>query len=368
MAEPTPTKMRVGVLFGGRSSEHAISLRSAASVVRAMDPDRYDVELLAIDEEGRWWHAGDGARIRGGEDLEATGTPIAFLCDPSRAGWVRLDGAPLENVVGVDVVFPVLHGPYGEDGTVQGLLELAGVPYVGSGVVASAVGMDKALARAVFRDAGLPLTRDAVVPRATWEEDRDGVCAVVVESLTFPLFVKPANLGSSVGISRIASPEELGRAMDLAATFDRKIVVEEAVRNPREFEVAVLGNNEPEPSVVGEIRPSGEFYDYESKYHDDTSELLIPAPIPEKAADHMRRMAVEAFRRVDCAGLARVDFLASDEEIYINEINTMPGFTSISMYPQLWEASGLGYGVLVDALIAFGLERHEDRKRNAIRP
>ena len=354
-------KLRVGVLFGGRSGEHEISLRSANSILKAIDRRKYDVVPIAIDKTGRWLGAGSAMALLAGDStlqLEAS-TEI----DPSAAAS------------SIDVVFPVLHGTFGEDGTIQGLLELLDVAYVGSGVLGSAAGMDKDAMKKLFRAAGLPQTPHLTFLRGEWRADPRRVQRAVEKALRYPLFVKPANLGSSVGISKVHSRAELAAALDLAASFDRKLVVEEGVggpgAKPRELEVAVLGNDSPEASVVGEIVPAKEFYDYEAKYQlagPDESVAHIPAKLPAAQSKRIRAMAIEAFRACDCAGLARVDFLLDPGPgagIYLNEINTMPGFTSISMYPKLWAASGLGYPELIDRLIVLAQERHQDKRNTA---
>ena len=296
---------------------------------------------------------------------------VHLLARPDADTIVAIERAPGDEGRGLmtgltlDVVFPVLHGPYGEDGTIQGLLELANVPYVGAGVLASAVGMDKAMAKAVFAAHGLPIPDYVALTRRAWAADRAGWEARAIERLGLPLFVKPANLGSSVGISKVKAAGDLGAAVDLAAEFDRKIVIEAAVADAREIECAVLGNDEPEASVPGEVRPSREFYDYEAKYLDEGSELLIPAPLPPAQADQVRRLAIAAFRAIDGAGLARVDFLLARATgtLYLNEINTLPGFTTISMYAKLWAASGVDYPALLDRLIALAIERHRDKQQ-----
>ncbi len=357
-------KLRVGVLFGGRSGEHEISLLSAASILKAIDRKRYDVVPIAIDKAGRWLGAGAAtALLAGHSTLQIEASTEAQAIDPSVA------------TSAIDVVFPVLHGTFGEDGTIQGLLELANVAYVGSGVLGSAAGMDKDAMKKLFLAAGLPQTPHVAVLRSEWRADPRRTQRAIEKALVYPLFVKPANLGSSVGISKVHDRSELAAAMDLAASFDRKLVVEQGVggpgAKPRELEVAVLGNDCPEASVVGEIVPAKEFYDYEAKYQlsgPDESVAHIPAKLSAAQAKRIRDMALEAFRACDCAGLARVDFLMEpgpNPGIFLNEINTMPGFTSISMYPKLWQASGLGYPALIDRLIELARERHRDRQETA---
>ena len=356
-------KMRVGVLFGGRSGEHEISLRSAASILKSIDRKKYDVVPIAIDKRGRWLGAGAATALLEGTATLHLGAGEAGGIDPSSA------------TAAIDVVFPVLHGTFGEDGTIQGLFELADVAYVGSGVLGSAAGMDKDAMKKLFRAAGLPQTPHVTVLRGEWRADPKRVQRAIEKALVYPLFVKPANLGSSVGISKVHGRAELAPAMDLAASFDRKLVVEQGVggpgAKPRELEVAVLGNDSPEASVVGEIVPAKEFYDYEAKYQlagPDESVAHIPAKLTASQSKRIRAMALEAFRACDGAGLARVDFLMEPggaAEIYLNEINTMPGFTSISMYPKLWQASGVGYAELIDRLIALAQERHSDRQTTA---
>jgi len=365
-------KLRVGIIFGGRSGEHEVSLMSAQSIMQAIDRDKYEVVPIGITRDGQWIASGDPLRalLEGNPQLAS---PAALLPQPGARALVPLaprTGAVASSLGEIDVFFPVLHGPYGEDGTIQGLLELAGVPYVGSGVAASAVGMDKALMKALFRQAGLPVVDYVVVTAAQWEQDRQAVRSKVQEEIGFPCFVKPANLGSSVGVSRVADPAQLDDAIALAFRYDLKALVERAAEDCREVEVSVLGNDFPEASIPGEIVPAAEFYDYRSKYLDDRSELIIPARISEDAAARVRAMALDAFRAIDAAGLARVDFFVhkETEEIWVNEINTMPGFTRISMYPKLWEASGLPYPQLIDRLIELALERHARRARLETRP
>lgn len=359
-------RLRVGVLFGGRSGEHEISLQSAASVVAALDPALFELVPIGITKEGRWLASGDPLAELSGGQLQISGRGVSLLPDPTERGALHtVDERAAPGPV-VDVVFPVLHGPFGEDGTVQGLLELADLPYVGSGVLGSSAGMDKVVMKALLRDAGLPVTPGISFLRADWERDPAAIRERCADELGFPFFVKPANLGSSVGISKIHGPRETDAAINDAAAYDRKILAEVAIPQAREIEIAVLGNDDPQASLPGEIKPSREFYDYTAKYLDGTSELLIPAPLPEELVHSLRSMAIAAFRAVDCAGLARVDFLVrgNDLQVFLNEVNTMPGFTSISMYPKLWEASGVPYRALVARLIDLAQERHRERRRN----
>jgi D-alanine-D-alanine ligase len=362
-------RIRVGVIFGGRSGEHEVSLRSAKSVIDALDPEKYEVVPIAITHEGQWL-ALDDARLALEQGVErAGGTRAALLAEPQERGLVPVGerAVQAERTMGaLDVIFPVLHGTFGEDGTLQGLLELAGVPYVGAGVAGSAVGMDKILMKDVFKAHGFPIPPHLAFLRSEWERDREAVEQRMEEWLGYPQFVKPANLGSSVGISKARNRGELSRAIEEAARYDRRIVIEAAVPNARELECAVLGNDELEASIVGEIVPSNEFYDYEAKYISDDSKLLIPAPISEELSARIREMSKKAFAALDLAGLARVDFLLDGDsgELYLNEVNTMPGFTSISMYPKLWGATGIPYPELVDRLIGLAIERHREKSRN----
>jgi D-alanine-D-alanine ligase len=354
-----PDRVRLVVLFGGQSAEHEVSCTTAAHVLRAVDPDRYDVVPVGITREGTWVQS-DAARAaleRGAaalsplpDRLEATGTAV----EPLRTVAPSADDLPV-------VVLPLLHGPHGEDGTVQGLLELAGVPYVGSGVLASALAMDKIKAKEVLAAHGLP--------QAAWIAARDteidgAADAVRRAGLRYPLFVKPANLGSSVGVSKVHGPPQLDEALALAATYDEWLVIEQGI-DGREIEVAVLGNAEPRASVPGEIVSSHEFYDYEDKYIDDTCELLVPAPLDEAVAAQVRALAIDAYRALRCEGMARVDFFYEERDrgFLVNEVNTIPGFTPISMYPKLWEASGLAYPDLIDELVRLAVERHDHRSR-----
>jgi len=391
-------KLRVGVLFGGRSGEHEVSLLSAASVLNAIDKKKYEVVPIGITKEGRWVTAAHAERLLKGEkptehearhlragDPEATsaaavlakgeGVVVPPIPSHEHSALVPFENATprvhaAENAIDVDIIFPVLHGTFGEDGTIQGLFELADIAYVGAGVLGSAAGMDKDVMKRLFRDAGLPIVKHVSVLRSMWREEPKKVRKFVESSLKYPVFVKPANLGSSVGISKVHASAELAPAMDEAAHFDRKLIVEQGVggkkRKAREIECSVLGNDNPIASVPGEIVPIKEFYDYDAKYLVEGSRPIIPAELPKGKLKEVQRLAIAAFQAVDCSGLARVDFLMDPQsgKIYVNEINTMPGFTSISMYPKLWEASGLKYSELIDRLIQFGLERHAEKKQN----
>jgi D-alanine-D-alanine ligase len=348
----------VGVIYGGRSGEHEVSVASAASIFKHLDPNRYDAVPIKIAKTGQWSLGGAAPQaISAGAAATAGDTAGLQVIEPSAA----VTGS-------FDVVFPVLHGPYGEDGTVQGLLELANVPYIGAGVLGSAVGMDKAVMKTLFAAAGLPIVRHLTLLQRNWEQDPSAFTREAEEALGFPMFVKPANLGSSVGISKATSAATLTKALELAFQFDRKAVVEAAVARVREIECAVLGNDDPEASMPGEVvvsHPDG-FYSYDAKYLDpDGSTWKIPADIPPQTADLVRRMSVDAFRALDLSGMARVDFLLDGAEgtLYLNEVNTIPGFTTISMYPKMWEASGVPYATLLDRLIALALERHEEKQR-----
>ncbi len=377
-------RLRVGVIYGGRSGEHEVSLASAAAVFANLDRQRYEPVAIRIEKDGRWVLAdrppsaasaadvilqaqSDAARVRGKEVFmpPRPGSETLLVVD-RHTGQDDNGGAEITALTALtlDVVFPVLHGPYGEDGTMQGLLELAGVPFVGCGVLASAVSMDKAVMKVLFAARGLRVSPWIALSRREWIEAPDAVRDRLGRTLAYPLFVKPANLGSSVGVSKVHDPSELDGAMRLAAEFDRKIVVEAAVRDAREIECAVLGNDAPEASRPGEIVPSNEFYDYDAKYVSGRSRSVIPAQIDEAVACEVQRQAVVAFQAVEGAGMARVDFLLNGQtgELFINEVNTIPGFTTISMFPQMWGASGLDYPALVDRLIALALERHADRQ------
>ncbi len=394
-------KLRVGILFGGRSGEHEVSLLSAASVLNAIDKTKYDVVPIGITKDGRWLTAEHAEKLLKGEsgadksvrspqalragDPEATpgaavlaaGESVVVPPEPARrdSGMTPFQTdanlrRAADRAINVDVIFPVLHGTFGEDGTIQGLLELADIAYVGAGVLGSAAGMDKDVMKALFRTASLPIVKHVTVLRSAWEKTPKKVEKLVESKLKYPVFVKPANLGSSVGISKAHDRKELGPAIEEAAKFDRKIVIEEGVggkkNKAREIECAVLGNDDPKASVAGEIVPCKEFYDYDAKYLAEGSELVIPAKLTKTEAKQVQMLAIAAFQAVDCSGLARVDFLMDPKsrKMYVNEINTMPGFTAISMYPKLWGATGISYPELIDRLIQLGVERHEDKKRN----
>jgi D-alanine-D-alanine ligase len=361
-------RIRLGILFGGRSGEHEISLESAASIMRALDPAKYEVVPIGITRDGRWLvgpHAiGAGPEESMRQVLES-GKPVTASVDPAGPQLIPLNSVPPSrraNPSQVDVIFPVLHGTFGEDGTVQGLLELAGIPYVGAGVLGSAAGMDKDVMKRLFRDAGLPVVKWILVLRSDWENRQAALRRTIAREIGYPLFVKPANLGSSVGISKVHRAQQLARGIDDAAQYDRKILVEKAV-DAREIECSVLGNDQPQVSVPGEVVPVNEFYDYEAKYLKAGSELIIPARLTRGQVRTVQDYAVRAFRAADCAGMARVDMLLHRRsgKLYLNEINTIPGFTSISMYPKLWEASGLSYRDLIDRLVELALERHRER-------
>lgn len=363
-------KLRVGVIFGGRSGEHEVSLVSAQGIMNAMDKEKYEIIPIGITKDGWWITQGDPMKLlQSGEQCAAS--EIAEPVSPETQALVpaeRRELIPGTSEAGfpqVDVVFPVLHGPYGEDGTMQGLLELADIPYVGAGVLGSALGMDKIAMKAIFRSYGLPVVEHVPLKRKDWERDPEAMMELIEEKLGYPCFIKPANLGSSVGISKVHGRSELAPALHLAARYDRRMLAEQAV-NAREIEVSVLGNDDPIASVPGEIIPCREFYDYIAKYIDDRSELIIPADLPAELTKRVQELAIAAFQAVDCAGMARVDFLLDKdtEELYIGELNTIPGFTPISMYPKLWEASGISYSELIDRLIELALERYADNSRS----
>ena len=357
-------RLRIGVIFGGRSVEHEVSLLSARSIIAHLDRERYEVVPVGITREGRWVTSRDfEGLLREGLDSTAA-RPCILSPDPS-VGGLLLSRPTGTDVLSLDAVFPIVHGGQGEDGTLQGLLEMAGLPYVGAGVLASSVGMDKDVMKRVFREAGLPVVGSRTVLRARWEAQRRELLGGLPGDLGYPCFVKPANTGSSVGITKARTPADLEAGLELAFRYDRKAVVEAGVE-AREIECSVLGNEEPVASVVGEIVPCNEFYDYEAKYLSGESKLLIPAPLPPATAEEVRRLAITSFLALDVSGMARVDFFLDrrDGTIYLNEVNTLPGFTPISMYPKLWEASGLPYPRLLDRLIELALERHRDEKRS----
>lgn len=356
-------KLRLGIIFGGRSGEHDVSLMSSRSVLSVLDPQKYEVIQIGITRQGAWV-TGENvwAALDSGDPAEL---PTAvLLAQPGAAVLYAKRGDRLEPVSELDVIFPVLHGTYGEDGTLQGLLEMADVAYVGAGVLGSSVGMDKALFKDVMRANGLPVVESVLVTRREVETDLEGVIARA-ETLGYPLFTKPANLGSSVGITKCHGRSDLLEGLQEAARFDRRVLIERGVPNAREIEVSVLGNDDPVASIPGEVRPGDEFYSYEAKYIMDNSELIVPAELPPDMVERLRQLAVRAYRAIDCAGLARCDFLLDGQsgEVFISEINTIPGFTKISMYPKLWEASGLPYRNLVDRLIELAIERKADRDR-----
>jgi len=369
-------------VYGGRSGEHEVSIASAASVFANLDKAKYEPIAIRIEKDGRWMLSDrppsapsaaevidqmrDATRVRGGREVilpPRPGDDTLVLIDrrPAREGD---ESAAVLTGLGLDVIFPVLHGPYGEDGTIQGLLDLAGIAYVGCGVLASAVGMDKAMMKVLFQAAGLTVAPWVIVRDITWRDDREGLTRRIGESLTYPLFVKPANLGSSVGISKVKDPADLAAAVELALAFDPKVVVESAVTGAREIECAVLGNGTPEASIPGEIIPDGEFYDYEAKYMRSGSRTEVPASLPPAMMAEVQRQSMVAFTAIEGSGLARVDFLLSSTgTLVINEINTMPGFTTISMYPKLWGASGVDYAALIDRLITLARERHAQQQQ-----
>jgi D-alanine-D-alanine ligase len=379
-------KLRVGVIYGGRSGEHEISVASAASVIKSLDRTRYEPLPIRIEKDGKWTIADKAPTATSAAEvieqarssakrLLREGRETVLVAHPSEDTLLTIERRPAprgsEDVdraivtgLGLDVVFPVLHGPFGEDGTIQGLLELANVPYVGPGVLASSVGMDKSAMRLMFAAHGLPIAPWKVYLRRDWTQHRDAVVEGAL-SLGLPLFVKPANLGSSVGISKVKSAADLPAAIEQALEFDRKVVIEWGVPEAREIECAVLGNDDPQASIPGEVIPGREFYDYEAKYLDDGSQTVIPAELTAEQVAEVQRLAIAAFRAVDAAGMSRVDFLLGRESgtIYLNEINTIPGFTTISMYAKMWEASGVSYAALVDRLIQLALERHAEKQR-----
>ena len=366
-------KIRVGLVFGGRSGEHEVSLASATSVMANLDKEKYDVVPIGITREGAWLLGTEPARLMAADQYvgEETGenvetTAVTLTGDPRLRRLIPIEGSEeLSDDGTLDVIFPVLHGTYGEDGTLQGMLEMANVPYVGCGVLGAALGMDKEKMKIIFQAVGLSNVDYLVYRRNEWERSPEAIIEAIEQRLGYPCFVKPVNLGSSVGINKAHDRTELEHAMHVAAEYDRKIIIEHGI-NCREFECSVLGNDEPIASMIGEVVASNEFYDYNAKYLDNKSEVIIPAQIPQAVSEEIRRQAIKAFIALDLSGLARVDFFMEREtgHIYINEVNTMPGFTQISMYPKLWEASGLSYAELLDRLIELAIERYDDKQRN----
>ncbi|AFM00530.1 D-alanine--D-alanine ligase [Desulfitobacterium dehalogenans ATCC 51507] len=358
------TRQKIIILFGGQSGEHEVSLNSASSVLKAIDKEKYEVETLGISKSGQW-HWGIRPE-QWQQDPTLQGILVNLVHDPSNPRFIALDGSTLPQDGTFDLIFPVLHGPFGEDGTIQGLFEMANIPYAGSGVLGSALGMDKDRMKAVFTEAGLPQAPYLTVLRTTLQKMMEKVLHDIEHSLGYPCFVKPANLGSSVGISKARNREELINALHLAAEYDRKIVVEQNIVG-REIELSVLGNEDAKASIPGEILPSKDFYDYEAKYIDTGSRLVIPAPLDQEVVKSLQEKAVAAFKAVEACGLSRVDFFVTEgNQIYINEINTMPGFTQISMYPKLWEASGIPYSELITQLIELGFQRFRDSRSRKI--
>jgi len=362
----TNKKLHIAVIFGGRSGEHEVSLLSARSVLAALDPSKYNVTQIGITHEGKWLTGEDVVgKFESGkvEGLES----VIISPDPSESGVYVLRGKKMEKLSDVDVYFPVLHGTFGEDGTIQGLLELADSAYVGAGVLGSSVGMDKGVFKDVMRSNNIPIVESIIVLRSEIEKNINAVIEKAEKVGAYPVFTKPANLGSSVGVTKCRTRADLGEGLMEAALYDRRVLIERGVANPREIEVSVLGNDNPLASVLGEVLPSREFYSYESKYVDGTSGLLIPAPLPEETAARIQELAVRAFKAIDGAGMARADFFIDKDtgEVLLNEVNTIPGFTKISMYPKLWEASGMSYPQLVDRLIELALKRKAERDRTS---
>jgi len=368
-------KLRIGLIFGGRSGEHEVSIRSARSVIEAIDRSKYEVVPIAITKEGNWLGAAasvklfpaETQRLLADEKQGRADTNVTILGDPSRSGLVRL-GSRTSEPERLDVVFPVLHGTFGEDGTLQGLLEMAAIPFVGCGTLASACGMDKVTMKVLFKDAGLPICRHTWLLRSDWDHDRNKVIRKIVREIGFPCFVKPANLGSSVGVSKATDKKSLAKGIDLAARYDRKIMVEEEVVG-REIECAVIGNEEPRASLPGEYvihEESARFLDYTEKYSSTGHvEFLVPAKIPKATVKKLQAMAAIAYKSIDASGLSRVDFfLKPDGELLINEINTLPGLTEVSGFPKMWEATGIPFKSVIDQLIQMAIERHRERARN----
>ncbi len=357
-------KIRIGILFGGRSGEHEVSLMSARSVLRALDPDRYAIYPIGITHDGQWLTGEDAL-----DALEKGKTshliPVTLLPQAGQPTLYAIQGQSITPYAELDVIFPVLHGTFGEDGTIQGLFELIGLPYVGAGVLASSVGMDKALFKDVMRANHIPVLESILLSRHGIENEMEDAIAACEKVSAYPLFTKPANLGSSVGITKVRNRSDLYEGLLEAARYDRRVLVERGLEKPREIEVSVLGNDQPVASIPGEVRPSDDFYTYAAKYIDNRSELIIPARLSESEQQKFRDLAIAIFKAIDCAGMARVDFLydPASAEMYVSEVNTIPGFTSISMYSKLWEASGISYPDLVDRLVSLAMERNADQKR-----
>jgi D-alanine-D-alanine ligase len=357
---PDRKRLRIGVLFGGRSGEHEVSLASAASVIRGLDPDKYEILPIGITKEGHWLIGGGAQKML--PEVLRTGQRVTMSADPTDAALIRLDGSG--GGQRIDVVFPVMHGTFGEDGTIQGLLDLAGLPFVGAGVLGSAIAMDKDVAKKLLQAAKIPVVPWVSIHRDEWERNENIITHQIEKEIPYPLFVKPATLGSSVGMTKVHSRQELAPALHLASEFAMKILVERAV-NAREIEVSVLGNRDPQASIPGEIVPHREFYDYAAKYLEEGTKLLIPADLKPTQVKKFQHLAVLAFRALELSGMARVDFFLGKEggKTYLNEVNTIPGFTSISMYPKLWEASGIPFSQLIDKLIDLALEQHAEKAR-----
>jgi D-alanine-D-alanine ligase len=358
-------RLRVAVVYGGRSGEHEVSIQSARSVIEAIDPARYDIVPIGVTQNGAWIAAPPEALLAGGAEA---GDRVLPSADPAQSALMPVSTSPTRSVApgdGVDVVFPLIHGTFGEDGCLQGLFELATVPYVGSGVLASAVGMDKITMKTVFRAEGFPIVEYLPITRAAWESEPRSVIDGIEDRIGYPCFVKPSNLGSSVGISKARDAQQLRVAVDLAAEFTSRLLVEQAA-DARELECGVLGNVSPEASVVGEVVPTREFYDYQAKYYDESTQFIIPANVDAEIQSEIQRLAVGAFKGIGASGMARVDFFLdrSSGALYLNEINTIPGFTAMSVYPRLWAASGVPYPKLIDRLIELAIERHKDEARN----
>jgi D-alanine-D-alanine ligase len=360
------SKLRIGVIFGGRSAEHEVSLVSATSVINALDTEKYDVVPIGISPEGRWLSSADALRLLKQKISIANLPEHVFVPDPHHKALMAINAEVSSSASKpVDVIFPLIHGTYGEDGTIQGLFELADIPYVGAGVLGSAVGMDKVIQKQLLRQAKIPVTQDSSFLFKKYKANPKQYIASIERNLRYPMFVKPPNLGSSVGISKAHDRKELTVAIDLAGQYDRKILVEQGVKNAREIECSVLGNDDPVASIPGEVIPSNEFYDYDAKYVDGKSRAEIPAKLPKPVVKKIQNYAAAAFRILDCAGMARADFLVTRKtnRIFLNEINTLPGFTSISMFPKLWQASGVAYPQLLDKLIELALERHSAKAK-----